>query len=276
MSVRTLPSFNNPPVVETVLGFQFDPIDGLTNAMLGVFWSRLRDESTLWERAIDAPSLEPVFEEFGDERAWPPARLLLRLSKASGARIRITNAAGDRMVQLQNGRFHYNWLGQAGGPYPHYEVIRPEFDKLHAFFQRFLADEGLAKLKPNQWEVTYLNHIQKGTVWTSPGDWSLLFRALPAPSAAAPSAILESFGGEWHFEIPPKRGRLHVKMNHGRKGKEDADEVLVLNLTARGPLSGDASLADGLDVGRKSIVQAFANLTSEAAHKHWGIHNGNA
>jgi len=39
---ETLPTFENPPVVETVMSVQFDPLSKLTDAHLGGFWFERR------------------------------------------------------------------------------------------------------------------------------------------------------------------------------------------------------------------------------------------
>ncbi len=81
------------------------------------------------------------------------------------------------MVQNQNGRLHFNWLGEVGGPYPHYETVRSQFGRVLDQFIGFIAQEQAGDFRPNQWEVTYLNHIPQGTVWNNPIDWSF-FRPL--------------------------------------------------------------------------------------------------
>jgi hypothetical protein len=93
------------------------------------------------------------------------------------------------------------------------------------------------------------------------------------PSALAESTRLEGVGGEWHYEIEPRRGRLHVNVQHGRKAGSGA-ELLILTLTARGPISsekgeGVADLASGLDLGRAIIVKSFAALCSDKALQYW-------
>lgn len=60
--------------------------------------------------------------------------------------------------------------------------------------------------------------------------------------------------------------------------KDEPLEILRLMLTARGPITQDESREDsqlgaGLDLGRERIVRAFFELTSEEAHKYWGVHN---
>lgn len=267
-SDKPLVDFERPPVVETVLGVQFTPLN-LMNAHLGAFWKRL---GAAWPNVKDAPPLPPQFERFGEGVVWGSA-LLVQVCQESSSRIQIRNADGDKMIQAQRDRFHYNWLGHEGGEYPRYKSVRAEFDKLLEEFRRFVREESLGHLQPNQWEVTYVNHLPKGTVWAKSSEWPELFRRLIVFPDKLASTQLESFGGEWHYRIEPQRGRLHVNLQHGRR--KDT-EVLVLTLTARGPVDErdpkGTSLDDGLNFGREAIVKAFKELTSEAAHEYWGVH----
>jgi len=111
------------------------------------------------------------------------------------------------MLQIQNGRLHFNWLGQKGGKYPRYNDVRENFLWALQRFIEFVATEKLGDFRPNQWEVKYLNHIPKGTVWNAPGDWDF-FRPLGGVPTIEGLIQGESFVGEWHFIIPEQRGRL--------------------------------------------------------------------
>jgi uncharacterized protein (TIGR04255 family) len=272
MCSESLPKFRNPPVIETVLGVQFERLPKLGNAHLGAFWHSLGSD---WPNVTEVHEIEPQFERFADTKTWRAAGPQLRFSARLGLRLQIRNADNNRMIQVQNGRLHYNWLGQSGEEYPSYDRVRPEFDLAVRKFATFLADESLGELRPNQWEVTYVNHIPRRTVWNLPEDWVRLLSPLAALPARGPAVCLESFAGEWHYEIEPQRGRLHANLSHGWRKTPIEQEVLVLNLTARGPLSpaeeGGLSLDQGLCLGHETIVRAFKDFTSEEAHKYWGL-----
>ena len=276
LSDDALPSFDRPPVVETVLGVQFKSLPGFCNAHLGAFWKDLGGEwckllGKDWSLPTDAPTLESTFERFEGSEGWAPLRSGFRLTGDPSARLQIRSATGDAMIQLQNGRLHYNWLGKGGGDYPRYDNVRPRFDELLGGFKAFASNEGLGELLPNQWEVTYVNHMPKGSVWRTPSDWPSVLVGLPG-AWAEPSAVqLESFSGAWHFQIDPQRGRLHVEIRHARAGSAEGPEVLRLTLTARGPASDEQSVGQGLDLGRKAIVTTFKEITSSKAHEYWGL-----
>lgn len=223
--------------------------------------------------AEDAPALPQEFERFGEDRAWRAlGSIKLELTEKPLTRVQIRNAPGTRMVQIQNGRLLYNWVGAADDDYPRYDQIRPGFDEVLARLKAFLAQEQLGELRINQWEVTYVNHMPRSTVWNSPEDWGRLLDWRALFGRPMPGVQLESIGGGWHYVIEPRRGRLHVDCYHGNAHEPRGPEVLVLKLTARGPVNESmdgAGVDTGLDLGHTVIVQSFASLTSSEAHGIW-------
>ncbi len=265
-----LPDYDRPPVVETVLGVQFERLPGFKNGHLGGFWKTLDSEN--WPMVSDAPPLPPQYEQFTEAARWAKG-VQVQLTQVPSSRLQIRNKDGDRMIQLQNGRLHFNWLGEAGGRYPRYKNVREGFAWGLERFAEFLGQENLGDVRPNQWEVTYLNQIPKGTVWNAPDDWGF-FGPLGTVPTVEGVADGESFTGEWHFVIPDQRGRLHVQWQHTMKPDPEKQEIIVLTLTARGPLqqNDDAqAILAGLDLGRETIVRSFKAFMNDAANKYWGL-----
>lgn len=266
-------SFRQPPVVETVLGVQFERIRGLTNSHLGLFWASLGPD---WPHVEDAPPIEEQHETFGDI-AFPSG--FVRLATRPSSRTRIKNMTETAMIQIQPNRFHYNWLGQPGHPYPGYEEAKPAFDEYWSRFQDFLAQHDLKAGKLNQWEITYVNHIPKGEVWTDAHDWKNIFAGLPGPVALSDDIVLGDPGGRWYFEIEPQKGRLHIELDRANLQQKDGPEGYVFKLTTRGPLpegeNVDVQLSAGLQLGHDVIVSAFCQLTAPEAQEIWGQENDN-
>lgn len=265
-----LPSFDNPPVVETVISVQFAPLRNLSSAHIGWYWKEHLSQE--WTKVEQTALLADQFERFGEERSWarPGIKVGIRPSSESD-RLQIIQENGDRMIQIQSTRFICNWR-KRGSDYPSYETLRPEFDRRFDRFVRFTREAGLGEPKPNQWEMTYVNHIEKGTLWRQPEDWPNVLPDFYAPLRGVCGQRFESFGGEWHLVIEPTRGRLHVAVQHAKISEPAGTEVLVLQLTARGPIDEKKgwSLDAGLKLGHETIVSSFAAMTSESAHKHWG------
>lgn len=270
-----LPDYKNPPVVETVLGVQFDRLPNAKNAHFGAFWETLGAGE--WPTVADAPLLPTQFERFEATSGWAKG-VQLQLTQDPACRLQIRNAGGNRMIQIQNTRLHFNWLGRGEQAYPRYDRVLREFISVLEQFRQFATDKSLGELRFNQWEVTYVNEIPRGTVWTTPADWGF-FRLLGSAQPVERDIEGESFGGEWHFVIPQRRGRLHIQWQHGkgaRDAKQDeANDFIRLTLTARGPIaeSGDEvqSIREGLDFGRATIVRSFRDLMSDGANRYWGL-----
>jgi uncharacterized protein (TIGR04255 family) len=267
-----LPRFRKPPVVETVLGVQFQRFRELTNGHLGAFWRRVAEAglgNKRWTIVKDAAPLPSAYEEF-EEVGWHPEHLL-QISNDPSARLQIRNDRGDAMIQVQNGRIHYNWIGTRDEEYPSYKVVRPIFDRLVSLWTEFLTENGLGDLRPNQWEVTYVNHIPQGSVWHSPTDWADVLPGLLGRCGESGGTRFESMSGAWQFEFPEKAGRLHVDLKHGLSSGKSPVRILRLTLTARGPVNEKTPWERGLDLGHGALVLAFRDLTSAAAHAAWEL-----
>lgn len=179
------------------------------------------------------------------------------------------------MIQVQDGRFHFNWKkGSVESDYERFPVVLDDFNRYFSLFCQFVQTMGGGDVRPNQWEVTYVNHIPKGSLWQTPEDWSRVFR-VPGPVPSCIGATkLETCAGTWKYELAPRRGRLHVDLQHGKLASDDEREVLIISLTARGQLSvrgmEPMELSQGLLFGRRAIADAFVAITSDEAHSLWG------
>ena len=139
-------------------------------------------------------------------------------------------------------------------------------------FQEFLTEEGLPPIQANQWEVSYINHLPKGTVWNEVEDWGQLFEFHSVPPVEVNRCRLETFGGQWSYEITPRRGRLHIVIHHGMTSPT-GPEIIVFNLTARGGVKeGEGAVETfeaGLDLGREVVVTNFAKLVTKKLRDYW-------
>jgi uncharacterized protein (TIGR04255 family) len=197
------------------------------------------------------------------------------MMQQSEMRLRILRKE-DRMVQVQNGSLYYNWLRQEGTTYPSYSGVKQEFDKLVSRFREFLERERLGKFTPNQWELTYIDHVPRGTLWNSPEEWPRIFRKWCVAPTEGPGMEMEGLDAEWHYEIKPRAGRLHLKVATGRIAQPSGTkEVLIINTTARGPVkpAETHALYEGLDRGHRELVAVFKMLTSDFAQNSWGLNN---
>ncbi|MBL4885285.1 MAG: hypothetical protein JKY95_12210 [Planctomycetaceae bacterium] len=250
---------------------QFEQIPELKNAQLGAFWSSL--DTNKWCIVEDATFLPPQFERFEDSTQWHDG-LQLRLKRESACRLQIKNHTQDRMIQVQNSRFHFNWLGKSGGKYPRYREVFGEFEASLKKFQCFLEEGKIGAIQPNQWEITYVNHIPLGSVWHNPREWDF-FKLIKSDDLSGELVASESLEGNWRFVIPPEKGRLHIHWQHvvGTNAGDQNNEFIRLVFTARGAIEDGIpeAVAKGLALGRKTIVSSFKELMSDKANQYWGL-----
>jgi len=260
--------FDNPPVVETVLSVQFEPLPLVRTAHLGQLWSEYQ---STFPRSEDRPPLDPVVEQFPES---PAARMGLKFQAIENfpvPRIWFTNDQGSEMIQVQNDRFIKNWRkGGEGDQYPHYETIRPNFDRDYAIFLAFLEKNELGTPHVNQCEVTYVNHILAGQGWEFYGDLEKIFTFWRSPDTTPPGRA-EDLRLHARFVIHGNEGkpigRLHVDLQPAVR-TSDNHPMYVLHLIARGQIGEGV---DFFDIGRKWIVTTFEKLTTKSMHNTWRI-----
>lgn len=244
---------------------QFKRIAGFTSAHAGAFWSSL--ERDKWTRATEAPLIPTQVERFGPGSQWVRG-MQFQITNDPSCRTQVRDDSNEWMVQIQNNRFHVNWMG-AKGDYPRFGVLRDLFAQHLDRFKAFLTECELQSIAPNQWEVTYVNEIPRGTVWQDASDWSF-FKLL---SDATFRSTLESFSGEWHFMIPEQKGRIHIQWKHAVKEEQsDEPDFIRLSFTARGPITEtDGGVLAGIDLGRTEIVTLFRETMTAEANRYWGL-----
>ncbi len=264
---QNLPKYESPPVSETVLSAQFNRLPGYTGAHAGWFWKNYLDSS--WPNIKQAIPILDQIERFGDDRQMKQINthtIQLGVAGKEAERHQISTEPGDRMLQIQNTRFTYNWIKRDSG-YPSYDKLLPAFREEFDLFRKFIGDAALGELVLNQWEVTYINEIYKDGLWDTLSELSNVFPGFWKPG----DFQIDTLDNNCSMEIGEQKGRIHVKLSHGLKGSREGPEIIVLQLVARGPLvdnSNDELLA-GFDLGHETIVNMFTSMTSEKAHKLW-------
>lgn len=266
-ALAKLPKFTSPPVVEMVLGAQFEPLPGFTTAHVGWYWHEHFGKG--WS-AQEAARLDDAQEVFGDDRIWSPPVAPFSLRPGHDPN-RIQLVKDQRMIQVQNSRFIYNWIKARGtGDYPSYGRLLPEFTERYDQYGAFARGVGLGEISPNHWEVTYVNHVPKGELWSTLEEWGEVIEGFSSPKGG--SERLESGRTHWQSVLGGNRARLRVTIDHARLLEATGSEVIKIVLTAKGPVDKKAGtgLLAGLDFGHEAIVRHFAGMTTAKAHAAWG------
>lgn len=264
-----LPSFKAPPVSETVLAIQFDPIENLGAIHCADYRARIAARYPHFEEKAPLPRTS---ESFDQENSPPQPNVVFQSGMPPLRRCWFLDSEGNGIVQLDAEHFAHNWRNNTGNAvYPRYEYVRDEFQKLWIGFLEFLNEADLGRPKANHWEVTYVNHIDVGEGWQSLSELHNALTVWPRlPSAGALSAP-EGVQATLVYSIPKEKRRLRVSMQSAIR-RSDMQECILLKLIARGRVGSPEAdeVLKHLDIGRKWIVQTFADLTSEEAHERWG------
>ncbi len=266
-SPRTLPDFEDPPIVETVLGVQFAPLQGWGIPHFGLYWNEVKDEYSNFQ--VQPPLPVDFGVSIGLEMA-PRAAPLLQVTAGAPVRCWFFNQARTRLIQVQNDRFMHNWIKTAEAqPYMHYEDVRPIFHREWQRFIAFLDRQHIEKPAMVQCEVTYVNHLDRGKGWSAFGE---------LPSVIAPWSGVGSTG----FLPPADAVVLNVRYPISEQASlsvivepairhSDGKQIIQMRLTAT-LLSRSIDVEDvcrSLDLGRSWVVSGFADLTTEHMHEVW-------
>jgi uncharacterized protein (TIGR04255 family) len=257
-----LPYFGLPPVIEVVIGVQYDPLP-IPTVAIGQFWATVRDQ---YPRASDHPLIAspldrddrvPGIELTGDAFDAPPL-----------PRVMLEDSSGSWVVQIQQDRLLYNWRKtKEEDEYPRFQNVHPRFRASWNAWVEFLALEHGLHAKATQIELTYVNHVPRGNGWKSVDEigrvfpsasWQTNGEFLPAPDILAWRA---------QFQLPDNSGKLHVALQQGVR-LTDRQPVLLCELTARG-MPRDDDLEAWLRVAHEWIVRGFTDLTSPAVQELW-------
>lgn len=264
--ISELPAFDRPPVSETALGVEFQPVPGWGVPHFGLFWSEIRSE---YPRFEVQPPLASQIERFGSEPQVSPS-LIVEFSDAGRSRCWFFHENNARLLQVQDSRFILNWRKLTdNAEYPHYSRFRPQFAIEWTRFTDCVARFGLPPPAVEQCEVTYTNFFPRGEGWHDYSEFQLVIPAWAGKHSWLPSAEYVVIGTRYVF--PENAGRFHVSLQPVVRNT-DAVEGLQLTLTARGrPTAPDLEgILRWFDLGHEWIVRGFADLTSSHMHKHWG------
>ncbi len=268
----TLPDFESPPVIEVVLGIQFERIIELRTVHAGYLWDVFRND---FPHVQEHPPLNPTFETFGTKPAAGGVRFELTSGPLPFPRLWFLNDAETQLIQIQPDRFLHNWRKvQEGDIYPRYENIKAHYLEELAALERFVRDRQLGDLRPNQCEVTYVNHVLSAEGENLCAEPETVFRFLQREFAPQLFGRPEdaSFQVRFVLSSDDKRPTGRLLVNAHPAHSSDGKPMIALTLTARGNPSAPTldAVSEFLDFGRDKIVRGFAELTTETMHRRWG------
>ncbi|HEY9833365.1 MAG TPA: TIGR04255 family protein [Stenomitos sp.] len=252
---RVLSDFDDSPLVETVLGVEFSPLQQWQTPHFGLFWHEIKAEY-------------PRFE------VQPPVGNLNVISIGVleiPVRCWFYDEPQTKLIQVQNNRFFYNWRNYFNKTqYPRYENNKAVFKTEWLRFYNFLIANQFESPQIQHCELSYVNHIEKGKGWESladlpdvipyfSGGFSKNF--LPVPDVIALNVF---------YSIPDIGGRINIQVQPAIR-QDDGKEIIQLQLSAIGlPTSSDIDgMIEWFDLAREYINHSFVDFTSPKMHGIW-------
>ena len=267
MIAQELPEYENPPVTEVVCGLFFKPIQSLLAPYLGLLWEKFKSDYPLCREV--AP-LVPTIEQFDDT----PSVELALADTPPLPRIWFVHVKENGIIQVQRDSFLHNWRKvRPDDAYPRYHSIIEMFRDRLACFDIFLQENNLGKIIPQQYEMTYVNHIPLDEGWKERGDVGKVFPDVAWQQRADRFlAVPEDINWRTSFPLPNREGRLHATLRNAKRNS-DGQPLLLFELTARG-IGRDSSpeaMWRWFDMAREWIVHGFTDLTGhEIQQNEWG------
>ena len=253
LSSNPLPSYKSPPINEVVCGMRFATPGNLLLPHIGLLWNKIRKDYPTIRHA--APIASPQGEVPIDLNTGLPL-----------PRVWFINKSDDQLIQFQFDRFYFNWRHKLD-KYPRYPHVIEHFEDTRDIVRSFFKENDLGDLIPVEYELSYINHIPKGSGWDTISDLSKMFsdfnwkiksnRFLPNP---------QNLGWKTEFHLPNNFGSLTVSLKMVIR-PEDKIPLAILGLNAHG--LSDSSTREWFDVAHEWIVQGFTDLTTPPAHKYW-------
>ena len=259
-SLSPLPDYDNPPVTEVVFGIQFNKLEGIKAPDTGILWEKLGRKA--YPECQEMPPLPQLIERFDAPPVQQRSVTVEQYTHPPLPRLFFINATKNHLIQVQQDRFHQNWRKlKSDDKYPRYAELYPKFIKSWKLFNSFVNELSLGAIEPNQYELTYVNHIPRGEGWVDLADVEKVFpefqckvgdRFLPEP---------ENISWRKVYRLPNNSGRLHVSLGLA-VSRELSDRIMVLDLTARGFTPNQ--MDTWFDIAHEWIVKGFTDLTGQS------------
>ncbi len=268
--MKSLPSFERPPLVEVVCGVFFQNLEKFLSPHTGLLWEKFRE---------DYPSIEehpPLSRPTETSIDGGHGSSLVISTVPLPQRSWFVSSKESRIIQVQRDVFLHNWRKTEQDPeYPRFPKVYAEFSRRYETFRGFLKSNDLGVIMARQYELTYLNHIPIGEGWNELKDIGELFPDITWAKSGSPGRFLSapnSISVTMSFAHPDEIGRLHVKIQRAIRRK-DSSQIIVFDLTARSipDKKPDCSMSEWFEKAREWIVRSFADLTGPKPQEEvWG------
>jgi len=256
---QTIVDFANPPVHEVVCGMGFPLIQGFQSPHMGLFWSTIIDAFP--DAEVQPPLMSPITHtiELGD------------LSDV--VRHFYRNKERTEVVQLQQGRFLYNWIKATNETaYPRYPAVVLRFLELRDRFHEFLRARNLPLPVVNELRLEYVNHILQDGTWETPGDIHKVFpdfryRTKGRKYIKPP----RSWNMSSRHPVNHPDSQMTITMRTGARlgNNGETEQIILAQLSVIGRVADpdDQGIKDWFNMARQAINLTFVDITSPDLQK---------
>ncbi len=250
------PDFQDPPINEIACGIQFDLID--------------------WDFLSEHQIYNEVKREFNTVEKHPPlAQAFDKLSKSATNtmntlppffRYYFLNDNKDKLIQLQNGRYLFNWrkTPDRKNVYPHFSVVYKEFFENWKKVSAILSKKN-DKLKVNQFELTKVNHFFLDDFGIDKGEFYEVMTIFKNSNLLKKSDVVDT---RFAMPIPELNGHISVTSKTANRNKDKKD-IIVMELTVRG-LNEIENIENWFLVSNNKINEIFLESITDKAKVKWG------
>lgn len=243
--------FSKPPVIEVVIGAQFN--GGILNTnLIYDFYQKIKTD---FPNIQEQPPLPSVIENIEEGNQT-------RILQGFHSRRFFINPSGDKLIQLQPDKLLFNWRKMAdSSEYPKFESVLENFLKVFGLIQKDVPN---LKDTINQLELTFVDHIFVKDFGLNYYNLNEIFNhfTLPYDLKTVDST----------FAIPKKElsGSLILSIKSARSNK-DQSKLIVCETTCRGIKNATESVDDWYNRAHSILVDFFLNLFNDKSKKIWGI-----
>ncbi len=247
--------FDAPPVVEVIFGLEHVPVPGWKIPHLGLYWSEIR-------------------EEYPDCEVLPPivTRPRIELGVAPPVRCLFSNDAEQKVVQVQDDHFYYNWRKvSTADAYPEYSFIRPIFDHEWLRYKNFLTSQNLTEPTVTGCELTYVNHLRHGFDWDNLSELPAMFEIIKANSITLTPGV-EQFFLVITIPLEGAEGATTLQIQPAVSAAS-GERIVLFTVSVKGrPASpNEQDVFSWFESAHAAIRFNFHRATTASMHQRWGL-----
>lgn len=263
-----LPEFNNPPVIEVYCRIIFEKLTKLKGAHIGLFWPTVKSE---FPDSDVKPNLAPNIEKYGIDFYAGQESLLLEIPPLP--RTWFVSKDKREVLQIQQDQLINNWRKiETEDEYPRYKNIIGKFEEHLSNFSKFLSQNDLGSLAPQQYELTYINHISSLNGWNLGTPIEVIFPELKFSENKEILSQCETFNLLNTYLLPDEEGRLYSTIRTIKHPNHE-EPIIQFQLMVRGigKKKSLETMRSWFDQAHIWIVKGFTDLTNKETQKEkWG------